>query len=157
VLVGELDAFASSTYDNMVSSDSRGIVPRLYAFSPVFSETVAPGVPPSDLESIPSLVPKLCLGTHCPEALLRAQIPGKRRTPSVRRRPAKRSFAAARSQAELGNEAERGGMLARFVLQSRKIRVFLSAPPSASGRGWGEGFLLECLTSLVGGENEADL
>ena len=51
------------------------------------------------------LVPKLCLGTHVPEALLPVSVAGCRTTSS--RGDAKQSFAEVRSQAELGNEGRR--------------------------------------------------
>ncbi len=55
----------------------------------------------------PKLVPKLCLGTHCIEALLLVCIHGNVAIVRVLAL-VKRSFRAVRSQAELGNET-RGG------------------------------------------------
>src|SRR5262249_24687715 len=45
--VGELNAFVSRTSDKLVSSNSRGSFPRLFAFSPVFSRvsTLLPAPP----------------------------------------------------------------------------------------------------------------
>src|SRR5262249_60650156 len=44
----ELTAFASDTYDRRVSSNSRGSLPRLLAFSPEFSRVSAHLLPWSD-------------------------------------------------------------------------------------------------------------
>src|SRR5262245_5196263 len=55
-------------------------------------------------EKQPSLVPKLCLGTHRPEALLRDIGLGRGITFCLFVVATKQSFGACRSQAELGNE-----------------------------------------------------
>src|SRR4051794_28773615 len=65
------------------------------------------------------LVPKLCLGTSGPEALLRRNDEQAERDASLQGTASKQSFEAVRSQAELGNEGR--------------------LPLSVSGRGPGGG------------------
>src|SRR5262245_22149595 len=55
----------------------------------------------------PRLVPKLCLGTHRPEALLRVSEPVENDASCLSRCLTKQSFVPLRSQAELGNEERR--------------------------------------------------
>ena len=105
----------------------RSVVPATFCYTtstfsaPGFSCRIGCAFPNSDLAR--SLVPKLCLGTHVREALLRVRSGS----------DAKRSFADRRSQAELGNEGEAAAPKSRGT-PCRISSSSLTSPPAPDNR-----------------------